>query len=98
MSLAARRLNRATLGRQLLLGREPPDVADAVRRVGALQAQEAASPYIALWNRLAGFDPADLDAEVSAPAQITAWRWLVHSVTARGSRMTTAVARGRRAA
>jgi hypothetical protein len=34
----------------------------------------------------------------SAPAQVAAWRWLVHSVTARGSRTTTAVARGRRAA
>jgi hypothetical protein len=31
-------------------------------RLTARQAQEAASPYIALWNRLAGFDPADLDA------------------------------------
>jgi hypothetical protein len=27
----------------------------------ALQAQEPASPYIALWNRLRDFDPADLD-------------------------------------
>jgi len=31
-----------------------------VRRVVALQAQEAASPYLALWSRLAGFDPGDL--------------------------------------
>lgn len=62
MPLTARRLNRATLGRQLLLAREPLDVAAAVRRLAALQAQEAASPYVALWNRLAGFDPADLDA------------------------------------
>jgi Winged helix DNA-binding domain len=62
MRLTARRLNRATLGRQLLLGRARLAVADAVRRVGALQAQEAASPYLALWNRLAGFDPAELDA------------------------------------
>jgi hypothetical protein len=62
MPLTARRLNRATLGRQLLLAREPLDVAAAVRRLAALQAQEAPSPYIALWNRLAGFDPADLDA------------------------------------
>jgi hypothetical protein len=62
MRLSARRLNRATLGRQLLLAREPLDVAAAVRRVAALQAQEAASPYLGLWNRLAGFDPADLDA------------------------------------
>jgi hypothetical protein len=62
MSLTARQLNRATLSRQLLLEREPVDVVEGVRRVGALQAQEAASPYLALWNRLAGFDPDDLDA------------------------------------
>ena len=62
MRLTARQLNRATLGRQLLLRREPLDVVDAIRRVVALQAQEAASPYIALWNRVAAFDPADLDA------------------------------------
>ncbi len=62
MALTARQLNRATLSRQLLLGRKRLDVVDAVRRVAALQAQEAASPYIGLWNRLADFDPADLDA------------------------------------
>ena len=61
MRLTARQLNRATLGRQLLLGRERLDVVDAVHRVVALQAQEPASPYIALWNRLRDFDPADLD-------------------------------------
>ncbi len=62
MSLTARQLNRATLGRQMLLHRELLDVVDGVRRVVALQAQEPASPYIALWNRLVDFDPADLDA------------------------------------
>jgi hypothetical protein len=62
MSLSARQLNRATLGRQMLLRRESVDVLDAVHHIVALQAQEAASPYLALWNRLAGFDPADLDA------------------------------------
>lgn len=62
MSLTARQLNRATLGRQLLLGRESLDVVEGVRRVVAVQAQEAASPYLALWNRVAAFDPADLDA------------------------------------
>ena len=61
-SLTARQLNRATLGRQLLLRRERLNVIDGVRRIVALQAQEPASPYIALWNRLASFDPADLDA------------------------------------
>jgi hypothetical protein len=62
VSLTARQLNRATLGRQLLLHRERLGVVDAVQRVVALQAQEAASPYLALWNRIADFDPADLDA------------------------------------
>ena len=50
--LTAGQLNRATLGRQLLLRRESLDVADAVRRVVALQAQDPASPYLALWNRV----------------------------------------------
>jgi hypothetical protein len=62
MMVTARELNRATLARQLLLERSPLGVADAVRRVVALQAQQPASPYVALWNRLAGFDPAGLDA------------------------------------
>ena len=62
MSLTARQLNRATLGRQLLLRRERLGVVDAVRHIVALQAQEPASPYLALWNRLLDFDPADLDA------------------------------------
>ncbi|MEV5414501.1 winged helix DNA-binding domain-containing protein [Thermopolyspora sp. NPDC052614] len=62
MRLTARELNRATLARQLLLGRQALDVAEAVRRLVAVQAQHAASPYLALWNRVAGFDPADLDA------------------------------------
>jgi hypothetical protein len=84
MRLTARRLNRATLGRQLLLGREPLGVVDAVRRVGALQAQEAASPYIALWNRLAGFDPAELDAAFASGAVVKAslLRLTLHAVHA----------------
>jgi hypothetical protein len=84
MDLTARRLNRATLGRQLLLGREPLEVVEAVRRVVALQAQEAASPYIALWNRLAHFDPADLDAAFAdhAVVKATLIRITLHAVHA----------------
>jgi hypothetical protein len=59
--LSARELNRATLSRQLLLEREPLGAAEAVHRIVALQAQEPASPYLALWNRVADFHPADLD-------------------------------------
>ncbi len=61
MKISERELNRATLGRQLLLRREPLGAADAVRRILALQAQQPESPYLALWNRLDGFDPASLD-------------------------------------
>ena len=61
MILTARQLNRATLGRQLLLGRERLSVVDAVGRVVALQAQEPASPHIALWNRVEAFDSNELN-------------------------------------
>ncbi len=45
----------------MLLEREAVPIGEAVRRVMAIQAQEPASPYVALWNRVADFDPADLD-------------------------------------
>lgn len=62
MSLTVRQLALATLDRQLLLERRRLDVAEAVRRVCALQAQAPASPYVALWNRVEDFAPEDLDA------------------------------------
>ena len=61
MKLTARQLNRATLERQRLLKREPMGVVDAVRAVCGLQAQSPASPYLALWNRVARFKAAELD-------------------------------------
>ena len=84
MRLTARQLNRATLGRQLLLRREPLRVVDAFRRVVALQAQEAASPYLALWNRIVDFDPAALDAAFAERALVKASliRITLHAVVA----------------
>lgn len=64
MVITARALNRSTLARQLLLDRAPVGVEEAVRRVVALQAQHPGSPYVALWNRVADFDPARLDEAV----------------------------------
>jgi hypothetical protein len=58
----ARELNRATLARQLLLDREKLGVADAVDRLGGLQAQEPRPPFLALWSRLEGFEREDLHA------------------------------------
>jgi hypothetical protein len=82
--LSQRRLNRATLARQLLL--EPADigVVDAVGRIAGLQAQEPASPYIGLWARLAGFEAADLDAAIAARKLVkgTLMRVTLHLVTA----------------
>ncbi|MEH0521937.1 winged helix DNA-binding domain-containing protein [Streptomyces stelliscabiei] len=82
--LTARALNRATLARQLLLAREPLTVPEAVRRVVALQAQQPASPYIALWNRLSPFDPAALDAAFTDHSLVraTLMRITVHTVHA----------------
>jgi hypothetical protein len=82
--LTPRDLNRATLARQLLLERAPLPPVDAIRRLLALQAQEPASPYLALWNRLSGFDPAALDAAFRSFAIVKAplMRITLHAVAA----------------
>ncbi len=84
MSLTARELNRTTLLRQLLLRRERVEVVAAVRRVVALQAQEPASPYLALWNRIDGFDGATLDQAFADREVVKASvvRIILHAVAA----------------
>jgi hypothetical protein len=88
MPIAPRQLNRATLARQLLLRREPypgPDgTTTAVRRLVALQAQHPASPYLALWNRVADFAPVDLDAAYTGRVLVrgTLLRITLHTVDA----------------
>jgi hypothetical protein len=82
--ITARELNRATLARQLLLERASMSVTDAMRHVVALQAQQPASAYLALWNRLAGFDPASLDAAFAGHQVVRAqlMRVTMHAVHA----------------
>jgi hypothetical protein len=84
MVITARALNRSTLARQLLLGRESLGVLEGIRRVVALQAQQPASPYVALWNRIGGFDPAGLDAATSGHHAVksTLMRLTLHMVHA----------------
>lgn len=60
MRLTAAQLNRATLDRQLLLRRHDLDPVAALRRVLALQGQEPAAPFVALWARVADFEPSTL--------------------------------------
>src|SRR6266702_79457 len=63
--LSQRALNRALLGRQLLLRRSPAaagaragQVIETVEHLAGLQAQAPFPPYYGLWSRLADFDPA----------------------------------------
>jgi hypothetical protein len=81
-TITERSLNRSTLARQLLLEREPVGVEDAVRRVVALQAQQPASPYVALWNRVAGFAAGELDAALAGYRVVrsTLMRITLHAV------------------
>ncbi|MGZ8695348.1 MAG: winged helix DNA-binding domain-containing protein [Gaiellaceae bacterium] len=82
--LSLRALNRATLARQLLLGREQLDVATAVARLGALQAQRPRAPYVALAARLEGFEREQLTAALHdrTVVRATLMRETLHLVTA----------------
>ncbi|WP_299725240.1 winged helix DNA-binding domain-containing protein [Devosia sp.] len=54
-TITDRELNRATLARQILLGRVDSLIPEAVAFLLGLQAQTTNGPYQALWNRLSGF-------------------------------------------
>jgi len=82
--LGPRALNRATLARQLLLGRSPMAPLDAVRQLVGMQAQVPLNPYHGLWSRLDGFRPESLaqlllDRKV---VRIVVMRGTIHLVTA----------------
>ncbi|WP_328321934.1 winged helix DNA-binding domain-containing protein [Kribbella sp. NBC_00382] len=82
MKISAEELNRATLARQLLLKREALSAVEGTRRIVAIQAQHAASPYVALWNRLLDFKAADLDAAFldGQVVKATLMRFTLHAV------------------
>ncbi|WP_037681516.1 winged helix DNA-binding domain-containing protein [Streptomyces griseus] len=76
--LGARALNRATLGRQLLLRRSPMGAEAAVTHLVGLQAQNVKPPYHALAARLEGFAPEQL-------SELMAERRVVRIVTLRST-------------
>lgn len=77
-------LNRALLARQHLLERRSGPATEMVDHLVGLQAQNAWSPYVGLWSRVAGFRPEELgdafwDRRVT---RIAVMRSTIHLVTA----------------
>lgn len=83
MPISRRQLNRTTLRRQFLLERARLPLPEVVHRVLALQAQEPASPYLALSNRVEDFDPRGLDKAFAEGALVKAslMRITLHAVS-----------------
>jgi hypothetical protein len=82
-TLDRRQLGRATLARQLLLARVDRPVRDALEHLVGLQGQEPLVPHLSLWNRLTGYDPAELDALMTDRAVVRTqlMRTTIHTVT-----------------
>lgn len=70
--------NRTLLARQHLLGRIDEDVIEVLDRCVGLQAQDPRPPFIGLWSRIEGFDPAEYDS-------LLLEREIVRSVVLRGT-------------
>jgi hypothetical protein len=83
--LGRRALNRALLGRQLLLERVDRTPTEVVEHLVALQAQEPQDPYVALWTRIRDFDPVSLSDLLESRGVVRAQllRGTIHLVTAR---------------
>ena len=84
--LTRRQLNRATLARQHLLERVAMPAYDLIEHLVGLQAQEPKDPYVALWTRLADFNPEELVLLLESRAAVratTMLRTTIHLVTAK---------------
>ena len=86
--LSRRALGRATLARQLLLERTARPVEEALEHLVGLQAQVPLVPHLALWDRLAGYDPGELDELMTSRRVVRTqlMRTTIHTVTAADAR------------
>lgn len=84
--LGRRALNRSLLARQMLLERVGLPAERVMERLVGMQAQVPADPYVALWTRLADFNPGELVLLLESRAAVratTMLRTTIHLVTAR---------------
>jgi hypothetical protein len=83
--LTLRELNRATLARQLLLGRKRLSPTALVERLVGVQAQWPAAPYVGFWTRVASFRREALERELvrGTIVKATVMRQTLHLVTPR---------------
>ncbi len=82
--LSNRVLNRTLLHRQLLLSRSTMSPLAVIEYLIGLQAQDVMPPFIGLWSRVQGFDPAVVSAglEDRSLNRVTLMRGTIHMVTA----------------
>ncbi|MGV8083694.1 MAG: winged helix DNA-binding domain-containing protein [Coriobacteriia bacterium] len=80
-------LARATLARQLLLGRSPMSPIEMLEHLVGIQAQDANSWYLAFWTRLSHFAPDDVSQLLAEGriVRIALMRSTIHLVTAEDS-------------
>ncbi|MGV9827336.1 winged helix DNA-binding domain-containing protein [Gordonia sp. NPDC003429] len=59
--ISAAQWNRTLLDRQHLLARVDEDAIEVIDRIVGMQSQDPVSAFYALWSRIEGFDPTELD-------------------------------------
>jgi Winged helix DNA-binding domain len=83
--LSLRELNRATLARQLLLGRKRLSPTAVIERLVGMQAQSPRAPYVGIWTRTTSFRREALERELARAAVVkaTVMRQTLHLLTRR---------------